>query len=95
MNKAKAIISAVISLIMVACVVVMCVLGNIYSEQITYWWSGTFTEAETGTEYTADEALENGREVSTEQAAEGIVLLQNNNNALPLSEDERSLTQGT
>lgn len=65
---------------------------NVYSEQITYWWSGTFTQPLTKADYTADEVLENGRDVSIEQAQEGIVLLMNSNNALPLAANERSVS---
>ena len=92
MKKGKAILGAVISLVLVAAIIVTGVLSYTFAEQITYWWSGTFTEPVTGVDYTADEALENGRRVSTEQAAEGIVLLQNNNNTLPLKENERSVS---
>ena len=46
----------------------------------------------TRTEYTADETPENGRAVSIEQAGEGVVLLMNNNGALPLKDSERSVS---
>ena len=92
MKKKNAGIGISITAVLLVVMIVLAMLCNAYSEQITYWWSGTFTEAKTNVDYTADEALENGRQVSIEQAAEGIVLLQNKNNALPLSEDERSVS---
>ena len=92
-KKGKAITGIVLAAICIAAMVALYVAGNMFYEQITYWWSGTFTEPEVvNVEYTADEALENGRQTSIEQASEGIVLLQNKDNALPLSESERSVS---
>ncbi|MCF0228267.1 MAG: glycoside hydrolase family 3 protein [Parasporobacterium sp.] len=92
MKKGKVILGSAIALVLVILVVVTSVVAKTYDEQITYWWSGTFTDAELSVEYTADEALENGRQVSMEQAAEGVVLLENKNGALPLSESERNVS---
>lgn len=91
-RKGKAAVGITTSAAMLATMIAAGVITNTYDEQITYWWNGTFTEADTGVDYTMDEALENGRKVSMEQAKEGVVLLQNENNALPLSEDERSVS---
>ena len=78
--------------VMLAIMIAVGCLVNTYAEQISYWWSGTFTEPMTRAEYTADDALENGRAVSIEQASEGIVLLENKNGALPLKSSERSVS---
>lgn len=81
-----------ITALLLAVLIAVGVVVKVYAEQITYWWSGTFTEPLTQVEYSADDALENGRQVSIEQASEGVVLLMNNNNALPLAADERSVS---
>lgn len=91
-RKVKTVAGVAIAALLLAIMIAIAVVTNYYSEQITYWWSGTFTEPETGVDYTADEALENGRKVSIEQAKEGIVLLTNNNNALPLKDSERKVS---
>ena len=92
-KKGRAITGIVLALVFLAAMAAIYIAGNQYYEQITYWWSGTFTEPETiNIDYTADEALENGRQTSIEQASEGIVLLMNKDNALPLSESERSVS---
>ena len=92
MKKGKAGIGiCLIAILLAAMIVVGCVVGT-YAEQISYWWSGTFTEPLTQVEYTADDALENGRAVSIEQASEGVVLLMNKDGALPLKDSERSVS---
>ncbi len=92
MKKGKASLGIILTALLLAIMIVVGVVVKTYSEQISYWWSGTFTEPMTRAEYTADEALENGRTTSIEQASEGIVLLQNNNAALPLQSNERSVS---
>ena len=92
MNKVKVGIGVSVTAVLLAIIIAVAAVASIYYEQITYWWSGTFTEPETNVDYTADEALENGREVSIEQAQEGIVLLQNNNGALPLKSSETKVS---
>ncbi len=92
MNKKKAGIGLSSTALLLAAMIATGGVVNTYSEQIDYWWSGTFTEPITQVDYTADEALENGRAVSLEQANEGIVLLKNDNNVLPLQSDERSVS---
>ena len=80
-----------IAILLAAMIAIGCIVSN-YAEQISYWWSGTFTTPMTRVEYTADDALENGRAVSIEQAQEGVVLLKNKDGALPLKADERSVS---
>ncbi len=92
MKKGKAGIGIAATAVLLAVMIAIGAVVNVYSEQITYWWSGTFTQPLTRAEYTADEVLENGRNVSIEQAQEGIVLLMNNDSALPLAADERSVS---
>ena len=92
MKKGKAGIGIAIAAVILAVMIAVGAVVKTYSEQITYWWSGTFTEPLTEAEYTADEALENGRKTSIEQAQEGIVLLENKNAALPLAANERSVS---
>lgn len=92
MKKGKAGIGIAATAVLLAVMIAIGAVINVYSEQITYWWSGTFTQPLTRAEYTADEVLENGRNVSIEQAQEGIVLLMNNGSALPLAADERSIS---
>ena len=92
MNKKKAGIGLSATALLLAGMTATGCVVNTFSEQISYWWSGTFTEPMTKAEYTADDALENGRNVSIEQANEGIVLLENDNGALPLKSDERSVS---
>ena len=92
MNKVKVGIGVSVTAILLALIIVIAVVTSTYSEQITYWWSGTFTEPKTNVDYTADEALENGRAVSIEQAQEGVVLLQNKDNALPLKSEETKVS---
>ena len=43
--------------VMLAIMIAVGCLVNTYAEQISYWWSGTFTEPMTRAEYTADDAL--------------------------------------
>ena len=92
MNKKKCGLGITIVSILLIAMIAIASVCKVYSEQITYWWSGTFTEPITKAEYTADDALENGRQVSIEQAAEGVVLLKNDNNTLPLTSDERKVS---
>ena len=92
MQKKKFGLGIAITAILLAIMIAIGSLASAYAEQITYWWSGTFTEPLTEAEYTADDALENGRQVSIEQAQEGVVLLMNNNNALPLAASERNVS---
>ena len=92
MKKGKAGLGIALTALLLAIMIAVGCVVNTYSEQISYWWSGTFTEPMTRAEYTADETLENGRAVSIEQASEGVVLLKNDNGALPLQADERSVS---
>ena len=92
MKKGKAGLGITLTAVLLAIMIAVGCVVNTYSEQISYWWSGTFTEPMTRAAYTADETLENGRAVSIEQASEGVVLLKNDNGALPLQADERSVS---
>lgn len=92
MKKGKAGLGITLTAVLLAIMIAVGCVVNTYSEQISYWWSGTFTEPMTRAAYTADETLENGRAVSIEQASEGVVLLKNENGALPLQADERSVS---
>lgn len=90
-KKVRAAIGISLSVVLLGTMIAGITVTDIYAEQITYWWNGTFTEADTDVEYTADEALENGRQVSMDQVSEGTVLLQNNG-ALPLDDSERNVS---
>ena len=92
MKKGKAGLGITLTAVLLAIMIAVGCVVNTYSEQISYWWSGTFTEPMTRAAYTADETLENGRAVSIEQASEGVVLLKNDNGALPLQANERSVS---
>ena len=92
MKKGKAGLGLVLTAILLAVMIAVGCVVNTYAEQISYWWSGTFTEPMTKAEYSADDALENGRAVSIEQVNEGVVLLENKNDTLPLKDSERSVS---
>lgn len=92
MKKGKANFGLVLTAILLAVMIAVGCVVNTYAEQISYWWSGTFTEPMTKAEYSADDALENGRAVSIEQVNEGVVLLENKNDTLPLKDSERSVS---
>ncbi len=76
----KTIVIAAISLVVAAALIVGNVFANIYENLLTVWFGGG-----------AIEATEEEKELCEQIEAEGIVLLKNEDGALPLSDTEKKL----
>ena len=91
-KKRYGFIGIAVMAVLLALIIVADALCARYFTTITLFFKDTSSSTNTATDLTAEEAGEQGAELSYDIMAEGTVLLKNDNGALPVAEGERKIT---
>ena len=91
MNKIKAIISSVISVLLVAVIIGSVVASVMFFDFANEYWSSLQGSSNSAlpANYTLEDAFETSKEVNVRGMEEGAVLLRNEDNVLPLGDSAR------